>query len=335
MRKATRVTLKSGILIGLLSLPMCLLGQPNAGSVRPPVLGFVFDSGSYRPILGVPGASLLGATVDTGVGLTAVAVSPNQDYALAVAGDRREVVLIPLAVASNGAAAAAVDGALSEPDLMVLSPTGNSAAIYRRNGGLLQVLTGLPDSPHILREVPGTAAGEPITSLAVADDGRVVVGAVADNSLVIVADGIPRFLPLDRPVSAIAFRPRTHDAAIAGGPSAQAWLILRATDSADLQPLAGPDSGFIDPVAVEFSLDGRYLFVADAGNLIQLDTSGAPPQSFSCACNITGLHRLTGNSVFRLTDSSAGPLTIFDGDGKQPRIGFIPAAPERGSDGVQ
>jgi hypothetical protein len=133
----------------------------------------------------------------------------------------------------------------------------------------------------------------------------------------------------------VAFRPRTHDAIVAGRNN-RISLLLHAADVPQIQFLAGPDDGIAEPLSVEFSLDGLRAFVANsAGNLVQLDLAGAPPQALSCQCRITGLHRLAGNSVFRLTDPSDGPLIVFDGDTPQARILFVPAASEGGVNAVR
>jgi hypothetical protein len=171
--------------------------------------------------------------------------------------------------------------------------------------------------------------------MAVADDGQAVLVAIADQVLLIPTDGIPRPLSVDGPVFAMAFRPRTHDALVADTRNSLS-LVLRATEDAEIQFLAGPGDGILDPRAVAFSLEGSRAFVANSGgNLIQFDLSGGPPQSLSCQCRIAGLHRLIGNSVFRLTDSSDGPMLIFDGDAPQPRIVFVPAATEGGANDVR
>jgi hypothetical protein len=325
-RKAIPLVLKFGIFVSIVCLPGFLLGQ-SAGTIHPPALGFVFDSGTLRPILGIPGASLLGAPLDMGLETVGAAISPSQDYALLLARHHHEVELLRL---DQSAAASPISGAMAAPDLMVLSPTGSAAILYRTNDGLLQVLTGLPDSPQILREIPCASLGT-LTSVAVADDGQTVLAAAANNLVLIPADGIPRPLPLDGPVSAMAFRPRTHDAIVAIAQNNQVSLILHTADIPQIQLLAGPDDGILQPLAVAFSLDGlRALIANSGGNLVQLDLSGAPPQSFSCQCKIAGLHRLAGSSVFRLTDPSGGPLIVFDGDAPQPRILFVPAAPKGG-----
>jgi hypothetical protein len=311
------------IAAGFLCLPRVLFGQQSTSSINPAALGFVFDSGYIRPILGVPGASLLGTRPNTGLDWAHAIVSPDQSYALGLAGEPHGLKLIPLSTA--GASAFPINGALAVPDMIALSPTGASAALYAAGDRRLQVLTGLPDSPRVLRELPAAIPDGELVSLAVADDGQAVLAAVADQMLLISSDGIPRRLPFDGPISAIAFRPRTHDA-IASGRNHVA-LILRTTQDSVIQAMAVPENSSLDPLAVSFSLDGSRAFVADSnGTVIEFDLSAASAQSFSCECKITGLHRLAGNAVFRLTDSLDKPLLLFDGDALQPRIVFVPTA---------
>src|SRR5262249_43379858 len=161
-----------------------------------------------------------------------------------------------------------------------------------------QVFTGLPDSPRILREIPFGTAGGVLTSAAISDDGQAILAALANDPVLVPADGIPRPFLLAGPVSAMAFRARTHDAIVAGLSNNQVSLILHAAEAPEVQLLAGPEDGILDPLAVEFSLDGRRALVANSGGtLVQLDLTEAPPQSLSCQCRITGLHRLAGNSA--------------------------------------
>lgn len=321
MRRKSIPVLKLAFLLGC--LPILLPGQQNPGVIRPPALGFVFDSGVLRSVLGVPGAAVFGAPVDTGLQPLDAVISPRQDYALLLTGDHRDVTLLRLA--AGQIAAAPLAGAMTAPDVMALSPMGNSAVLYRAGDGLLQILTALPDAPRVLRELSIMTLDGTIASAAVADDGKLVLAEVGNNVVVIPADGMSRPLPFDAPMPLMAFLPRAQDAIIASRQTNQVSLILHPADVPQAQMLAGPDDGILKPVAVAFSLDGGRAFIANSGGgLVQLDLSGLPPQVFSCDCKISGLHRLAGNSVFRLTDPSAGPMMVFDGDAPQPRVVFVP-----------
>jgi hypothetical protein len=331
-----RSLLKFAISGCILCLPECVSAQQGAHAIQPPALGFVFHSGSgtLTPIIGVPGASVLGASMDSGLGSADAVVSPNQDYALLAGGEPRALYLLRLP--SSDVSMLRIDGAIAPdlmaPDLMTLSPGGDAAALYRASDGVLQILTGMPDAPQVVREIPAASLGGMVRSVAVADDGRAILVAVAGQVLLIPADGIARPLPVEGPVSAIAFRPRSHDAIIAGKRDGHVSLILGEAENMVIKEMAAPGDGFLKPVAVAFSLDGARVFAASSeGALVEFDPAGGPPQSLSCECRINAFDRLAGNAVFRLTNPSGGPLLVFDGDAPQPRIVFIPTAAEGGT----
>jgi hypothetical protein len=328
-----RSLLKFTISGGILCLPECVSGQQGARAIDPPALGFVFHSGTFTPIIGVPGASVLGASVDSGLGSTDAVVSPNQNYALLAGGEPRALYLLRLP--ARGAPASPIDGVVA-PDLMALSPVGDAAALYRASDGVLQILTGMPDAPQVVREIPVASLGGMLKSVAVADDGQAILAVVGGQVLFIPADGIARPLPVEGPVSAMAFRPRSHDAITAGKRDGHVSLILGESENMVIKEMAAPNDGLVKPVAVAFSLDGARVFAAGSeGILVEFDPAGGSPQSLSCECRITAFDRLAGNAVFRLTDASVGPLLVFDGDTTQPRIVFVPAASEGGAGDVR
>jgi len=49
----------------------------------------------------------------------------------------------------------------------------------------------------------------------------------------------------------------------------------------------------------------------------------------SCQCTPTGLDRLAGTDVFRLTEPSTGPMWVLDAGAHQSRIVFVPPAVSR------
>ena len=74
-------------IISLIAGPLLLCGQQS--QITGPVSGYIFDSAArgLRPVLGMPGASLLGDPLDFGLPLTSVSVAPRQDAALVTATD--------------------------------------------------------------------------------------------------------------------------------------------------------------------------------------------------------------------------------------------------------
>src|ERR1700686_4607126 len=64
--------------------------QAQTSQISGPVSGYVFDGSAraLRPILAIPGASLLGGPVNFGFDLTSACVAPRQDAAFVIAADQ-------------------------------------------------------------------------------------------------------------------------------------------------------------------------------------------------------------------------------------------------------
>jgi hypothetical protein len=296
----------------------------NAKSVQTPVLGFVFDSQAHqiRPLLGVPGAAVLGAPLDAGIEIAGAALSPRQDYALVLSGENPGVQLLEFQ--PEGLSRRTIASAVT-PERMYLSPSGSAAALYRASTGTVQVIAGLPDSPVLAREVGVTASGQTPTAIALSDDGRVLIAGIDDNQAVLVigADGSTASIPLGYRVQALAFRPHTQDAAAAAGDVV--FLLPDVTRIPQPIRVAGAEEGISGPTAVAFSNDGQRLFAANAGTgtVTASDLTAGNTAALACDCTLAGLGRLRGAAVFRLTEMP-DPLLLFDGTANQPRILFVP-----------
>jgi len=168
-----------------------LPAQP--GAVAGPSSGFVFDGAaqSLRPVLGVPGASILGDPLSFGFALTSASVAPAQDLAVVSAADGS---LHIFRLASGASTERTVDGLSIVPERVVFSPSGTSAALYA--AGKAQILTGLPDSPALAGTLD--LGGAP-SAFALSDDGAYLLyalggsiqllGAVSNRLLMSAGDG--------------------------------------------------------------------------------------------------------------------------------------------------
>src|SRR5436190_932252 len=164
-RKATTLALKFTFLLSILWLPTCLLSQQSSG-IRPPALGYIFDSGSrnLKPILGVPGASIIGAPVNINLEFAHAVASPRQDYAILLAGPNHDVNLLPFL--GSDSRARLIDGAVPGPDHIAFSPLGSTVLLYRATDSLFQIITGLPASPVIAHEIRSSSPGGDLKSMA-------------------------------------------------------------------------------------------------------------------------------------------------------------------------
>src|SRR5262249_24194041 len=129
-----------------------LLEAQSQGTISGPVAGYVCDKASQalRPVVGLPGASLLGAPLSFGYNVTAAFVAPTVDSALAVAADGSTHMF---QIQGGNLQEVSVDGlpAAGLGFTVVFSPSGKAAALYAGNS--VQVVTGLPNSPMVAGNV--------------------------------------------------------------------------------------------------------------------------------------------------------------------------------------
>ena len=297
-------------------------------SIQGPQLGFVFDSakGELRPILGIPGAAVLGHPLGLGVEVRAIAISPLQDYVLAVGGEHNEAMVFNLS--HHPLTSVAVEGADRGASQIVISAEGKAAALYYKDRNRIAIVTGLPTNPKVASELY-ISGSERLTSFAIADDGRTVVGSSGDKVFQVTNGGeVPLLEDLGR-VTAIAL-PTAKTALIADGPRNQIQRIRGIGAGIETDVIAGSKEGISAPVGVAVSRDGSRAFVANGKSgkvsIIQLNGEAAV-STIACACKLTGLDRLSGNEVYRLTGFSSRPMWTLDAGGAEPRVLFVPAEP--------
>jgi len=292
------------------------------GRIAGPVAGYVFDRGAHvlRPVLGIPGASVLGDPVNLGVGLNAALVSPRLDSVLAVASDGSfHIYALNAGVGSE----IGVSGISASPERLVFSPKGTAAALY--SAGRVQVLTGLPSSPapgssfdlSSLLTVPGGRSHRPFAgSFAVSDDGAYLL--VAESAGVqVFGPGGTRQIAGGR-IGAVAFAPGSHDAAVAG---ASVSLVKDVGGAAETQLLATDDSGQ-SAVGVAYSADASKLYLASPQGVAAFDLAAGTRNLVKCDCSPAGITGM-GN-VYRLNEAGASPLWLLDPAGSEARIVFVP-----------
>jgi WD40 repeat protein len=298
--------MKRVILAGALSLASMTAARAG-NDIAAPVLGYVGDTSSstLRMIEGIPGASILGRKLDLGPEIILAAVSPDQTYIWGIAAQGGVPSL--LAIGAHGLESRAVEGIASPVDRIAISPSGTAAALYSDADGTLRILTGLPGNPVVAREISAAV----LDRMAVSDDGALIVlvsKESPDPALLSSTSSGAVAIPVSGPVSALAFRPQSHDALIA---TAGRITLVRAVDS---EPTYAAFEDSPDPaVAVQFSIDGRRIFAAYAdGKIRTRDLATGESFATVCPCLPTGLQPLS-NSVFRLNQVEPGPVFLFDG----------------------
>ncbi len=299
--------------------------------VSGPTLGFVSDAGGsiIRPILGVPGASVLGVPVKLGTEFHSAMVSPTQNYVIAQPTEGAGAIVIDL---SSGEVRHLLHGGAGEAgtDLIAISPGGSSAALYDYGSNTVDVIGSLPKAPRLIgvfdaSGIPGSAA-----SLAISDDGTVAIMRFVDGETMDIwtldPAGVPRQIPIDHP-AAVAFLPNRHDAVVADDATESAYLVLDVNQTATRIHLLSAVEGIHGFSSVATDADGDRVFLADraSGMIATVDVRTRIQTWTDCRCEPTGFSRLQGPSLYRLNELSEDPLVLLDATGEVPRIRIVPA----------
>jgi hypothetical protein len=310
----------------ILPLLACACWGQSGSEVAGPTLGFVWDPAArlLRPIAGMAGAAFVAKPMELGFALRSAAVSPRQDFALVLPEAGSELRLVRLREAA--APARAIDGALPDPDRIVFSPSGTAAALYVESAGTIQVITGLPERNTILRETVLSSPEERLLAIAVSDDGELLLtGTVQSSARMLGPEGF-RDLPVAGPVSALAFRPHSHDALIA---TPDGVRMVRDIDTAARFQVVNPAT---DTVALAFSTDGKRAFAAHAeeGAITLFHLEQGTSTRIASRTRPQILYPLRGNDIFRdifrINEISDGPLWLLDAGDAEPRVWFVPPA---------
>jgi len=314
-------TIWSSVLVMALAAALTA-GQQDSARISGPVLGYVLDreAAALRPVFGIPGAATLGPQLDLGGEIHRSTIAQEAGYALAAVGAERRVRLIRDLEGERSSTLLA--DVPPEPEGMLLSPAGSAAALVY--GDSVAVVTGLPGAPVVSRTFERATLLAGARIWAISDDGAHLLLSAPEAVYLLDAEGGWRFLLSTGRTAAAAFLAGSAEVVIADAAwNRVAWI--RA--SGEVIPLAGDAEGILDPVAVGVSRDNRRVFVANAGSraVAVLDLAGGPASLVACQCELTGLERMQGNAVFRLSDPTADPMWVFDGDAREARVVFVPA----------
>jgi hypothetical protein len=326
--RALRIWIGMSLIIALPAFDS--VGQ-NGSSINGPSLGFVSDDKGTTiwPLLGILGAAVPGKPLALPDSITNAAISPQQDYALAISTATGQPVIIRLDTPSL--TSAPLVGGRSNPGLIAISPTGAGAALYEKNSRVLQLISGLPAAPHIISELDTSSLDGDVQDIAVSDNGQIALMLVGNESRTlwtIQESGAMSTVNAIRP-SHIAFIAHRSDALIADDATQEVFLV-RSLDQAPVRGpgvvLRGGDRHFS---AVAASRDGGSLYIAQDGSdeISIVDLQTQETTVVSCQCRPTTFSPLKGSSVFRLNGLSNGPITVLDASSSSPRTLFIPLDP--------
>jgi len=323
------------VLIGLL-LTSAMAGAmgPVSDPIGGPALGFSpnSDGSIVWPIIGIPGASLLGHRLVLGTEIQGAVISPRQDYLIAIRVEDGQPILSRLT--SEPHEPSPIAGTRHGQTAIGISPAGPAAALFDSDSKVLQVLRGFPAAPEIAFEFDASTisgAGR-LTALAVSDDASIALLGFADSggdSLWVVNAAGSRFISSDH-ASSIAFILNSHDAVVSDAIAGEAFLLRRADDIPARMLLVSPSDGVEGLAGIAVSDDGRFVVVAGAasGTVGIVDLERSIHTVVSCNCRPSGVYRMTGTAVFRLNEPPDAIVTILDLSSGKPRILIIPPEPK-------
>ena len=325
-----------GLAVLLSALLPCVagVGQAQQGHVAGPIAGYVFDGSAraIRPLLGVPGASIVAGALQLGYDLASGTISPGTDSAVATAVDG---ALHFISLSGGTANEIPFNAASVKPDRVIFSPSGTAVALIA--SGHVQVFSGLPASPTLAGTMDlGEAKAAPFRleagkrvatsdsySMALSDDGAWLL-VVAAGSVELIGAGGSHALAHAGPGALVTFAPGSHDAAFADRAAQTVMLVRDAANAGAPQPV-WQDASIAGSVGLTFSADGKSLFLAHgAGPVVTvLDLVAGTDSGVSCDCTATGLERM--GAVYRLNQLGSGPLWLLDPAAGHPRTVFVPA----------
>ena len=304
--------------LAVLGFTAAISGQLLQGQISGPVSGFAFDRSAHglRPILGIPGASVLGDPVNFGFAVASVFVAPRQDSA-AVLGADGSVHLFSLN--SGTVAELTPDGITVALERAVFSPSGTAVALY--GAGSAQIVTGLPDAPAIAGSVDLSQAGR-VGSLAVSDDGAALLIASGGSISFAANSGALQTLIAAGDGAQVAFAPGGYAAAVADPASSAIEQFSDVTIAPQPTLIAGPSANLAHAVGLAFSADSGSILLANANGVTAFNLAAGSSTTISCDCKPSGLHRM--GSLFRVNEAGSKPLWLFDPSGA--RMIFVPPA---------
>lgn len=288
--------------------------------IRGPMLGWVWDSQkeTIRPVLGIAGSSLLGASLDLGAPVKAAAIPGTAEYALVLLGDGRDPALVSLR--ESQPSALPLPDVASGATRVDLSPSGDAAALSYSEEKKIILLTGLPAAPSIQGSFDLSVEGMP-AYLALNDGGSTLVATYPALPATLVFDSAGNRwpLPFDLAVKALAFLENSRDVLLSASDGVYlARNVPEATEVTQVwsSPAAGPVAPF----------DAKRILIVDteAENILKLDLESGEKLTVRCPCAPTGLTRMPGGAVFRLNEVSTGPLWLVEVEDSGLRAVFVP-----------
>ncbi len=297
---------------------------PAATAITGPVAGYTVESPGpvLRAILGVPGSFRFSDPIPLPDGVTRIHMAPGQDFALAeLAGSGIAV----LSLASGAVAGVAgIEGAIA-PDWTAFSPQASSAILFSAATSRLQVLTGLPATPHIALDMDTNALTDIPRTGVVSDNGQTLLLATREALYRVPLDGsAAQVLMAAHEIVSLAFFRNGTDAAVWDGGTESIHLLQNVPSALVDRVLA---SGLKGAGELYPSWDGASIFLIRPGtrNVSAISLASGEIQSFDSAAPVDTLVPLRNHDAFLISAERHQPAWMFYLDGSLGRVVFVPA----------
>jgi hypothetical protein len=302
-------------------------------SMQSPMLGFVYATtgGELRAILGIPGASVLSRPLAVPPGVTNFNFAPGQKYAIVegASGASIGVMMFPTA---NPGPLTEISGAISQPDIVSFSPNGASAVVYSASEGRLEVISGLPLTPRVAREISGADLPNAVRLLALADDGVTLLEGAINNSVYRLAeDAGPQLLDTVGDLEGMAFVPQSSNALIFDSNGGSLSLLQSANSTPSNRSLVDGLTGLGGKIALQVAAGTALITSASTNHLYQVDLQSLRVQNLQLPATATMLEPLRTSGKYLLSWQSGQPAWIVDTSGQTGVLYFVPAGVNAGA----
>jgi hypothetical protein len=295
-----------------------------AQQVTVPIVTYVPGaSGRLHALSGIPGAATVGGALDVPFGISQTLVPPSHEYIVAVTGEMWPAVLH----IKNGVVdTKSIQRSDSRIDRVALSPSGASAGFFSESEQRIYAFTSMAsDSPIMLGQFDLRGMDQ-LTAFAISDSGQTVMAGVSNGAAgslyIVTLDGAKHLIGSIGRASAMQFLWNSNAAVIADGSENKIYGYM----DGQTFPIATEKDGISAPSSIAVSSDNGKAFVINSGSksITRIGPYGTVAAAIHCDCVLTGLHPTSTDSVFRVTDFSGGPVTLFDGASRVPRMIFVP-----------
>lgn len=303
--------------------------RTSINSVAPPQIGLFLTSSTggvqgsidLRAIVGAPGAAVVSGSIALPAGIKQVWLAPRQSYALAEdVNGAISILNVPGFVASTQP----IPSAMARPDFVVFSPAAQSLALYSSDTCRVQILTGLPLSPHLSADYVSNIVS-PIHLLTVSDDGSELLAAGNDNSIyLLAASGRANLLYAGGSIADLTFLPRTRDAAFVDANDGLVAILRSVGVSATPVVVASGLTSLQGKLSLASTDSAQTLILGmpAAKQILTINLTSLQMERTPNPNGATMLIPLQHSNNFLLSAPSDQPAWIFEYVPEKPRIYF-------------